>query len=177
MSKATAAAQKVAAAVSSDVNANLHRTSITWEGRGVGTARYCYCILCYCEDTEAQPDITCQVTATMWRHQNSEPGTSLTKPKLFPTVTRSHNRVMKWKRPPAAARDSRLRKARDTLDLHSEQHPRTERGLSGLSPARLRWAALYPNHTVLLHKLKSFYSLLPSPLSSLTVCGRFETEP
>ena len=92
------------------------------------------------------------------------------------TVTRSHNRVMKWASL-QLERDSRLRKARDTLGLHSEQQPRTEGLVQGCHQPGCAGLHSIPTTLCFSTELKSFHSLLPSPLSSLTVCVRFEMEP
>lgn len=91
-------------------------------------------------------------------------------------VTPSHNRVMKWASL-QLERDSRLRKAGDTLDLHSEQHPKTAGLVQGCHHPGCTGLRSIPTSLCFSTELKSFYSLVPSSLSSLRVCVRFEREP
>ena len=77
------------------------------------------------------------------------------------TVTRSHNRVMKWASL-QLQRDSRLRKAGDTLDLHSEQHPGTEGLVQGCHQPGCAGLHSIPTTLCFSTELKLFYALLPS---------------
>ena len=144
-------------------------------GKGVVWAQqaYCYCIHVL-EDTEAQQDITCQGhTATCGAPKLNRVVSC--EAQALSAVTPSHNRVMKWAFVQLES-DSRLRKAAGALDLHSEQHPTTE-GLQGCHHPGCAGLHSIPTTLRFSTALKSFYSLLPSSLSSLRVCVRFEREP